>query len=194
MRNSIKFLCKIPVFGNLGITESKHHGSALIDVIYSIIFSLLPLWGGAFYYILENSNDKILSKTTYWQWFWKISENGLFFLYAATFVTPILIILINDRGYKKCFPSKPTFLLFSIIILCGSSFVVAWQTGQSTALSNSLYLLSVFVFCFSIVLYYFASVYRNAVILPDPAQKMRIGENEFFDKYEEHYKKKDMGE
>ena len=131
-------------------------------LIYTLIGSLLPLWGGA---ILIRG----LGQWQGWSFFW---QHGELAIYSATLLAPTVYLITRD--YKMI--GKRILLLITVVFLITATLLFAGvkscELYERTVDLRFLTHATIYVFLISIVISYLANVFEYARLDAD-IQKAR---------------------
>lgn len=135
--------------------------SAFKELTITLSISMCPLliWIFIGTYILDGRVVEV---------FYESIKNGELFLYAASVLAPIIYIAIEEpRSARAPFPTKPSHVGFTVLILVLCASVFGFQRSGKPLSGEIAVRVSIYLLVFSIILLYLALVYRYMRI-PEP--------------------------
>lgn len=168
---------RVPLFGPLVTCKFKDHTQAAAEFLSTIILGTMPLWLDGLSGSIHNDQTTPKPYIDIWK---QVVVNGELYLYCASFLAPIFYIALTDKHGDKPFPSKLSFLLSTTLILIVSAYLFSVKRSKETYDENLFMLISAFLFIFSALLLYLATVYRNFKTF-DFSEEMYKEEEDFTD-------------
>ena len=136
----------LPIFRVLKSTTRQHWAETFGALVFTIVFSLMPIWIGAV-------TQYLLSRPPDWMDYLRHGEFGL---YSAAMLAPAIYLILNDL--KEPFPRRGAFGLLAFVMLALSVTVYVGVTtivnvSETVFLLNESFLahLSVWLYLASVV-------------------------------------------
>ncbi|MEX2411862.1 MAG: hypothetical protein WD607_10945 [Candidatus Paceibacterota bacterium] len=172
-------ISKIPLFGMLIYCTFDDHKHTVQGILTMLFFALLPIIIMLVYDRFDLAENFTFSESLFHQ-----IKNGEFYIYATSFLSPVLWIILRERvNESKSFPHKLSHVIvfFSIWVICLIAFFYIRTTESiSSATIESSYI----IFFITVVLIYLVTIYDKSEL--DPAKKIRDSESNFTDKLKKH--------
>ena len=155
----------IPYVCGLPDTRREHHRAAAGDWVLSVLFSALPILLAAFAGILvdpsgPNFGELVVANVS----------RGELFLYSSAMLAPIIVFVSRDYDATVVLPSKLSFIVAIILILCVSVVVFSVdRAGMARWVQDEqgdkplLLWVSFGLYVFTVGLNYLALVYRSVL-------------------------------
>jgi len=176
----IEVVRKAPIISGLPDCHLKDYWAAIKEIVPNIFLSTMPIWGGAFIImILGESSD-------YWTAIDRNVNNGELFLYAASFLAPVVYMATVDPPGAEQFPSRLAHIivLIGIMILSALAFGVQ-KTGHKLDPIIGFNSSCLLVFA-SIFLLFIASIYQHKRLPKITEEDVHSNETDFREKYRKH--------
>ncbi len=176
----INIVRRLPIISGLPDCRPKDYCAAAKEVVSNIFLSTMPIWGGAFIIIiLGEASD-------YWTAIVSNVDNGELFLYASSFLAPIVYMATVDPPGAQQFPSRHAhvLVLIGIMVLSALAFGVQ-KTGHKLdpiaglKASCILFFAATFLLCI-------ASIYQHKRLPRLTEEDVHSNENDFREKYRKH--------
>ncbi len=171
---------KLPIFSGLPDCEPKDYLSAVKEVFPNIFLSTLPIWGGAFVVIISGQ------VSNYWAAIGINVSHGELFLYAASFMAPVVYMAAVDPPGAGQFPSRLSHILVLIGITVLSALAFGAQKAGHKLIPTVALDVSAILFAASIFLLYIASIYQHKRLPKLTEEDFHSNENDFRKEYKGH--------
>jgi hypothetical protein len=167
MKTPRSIIRSVPIFGGLVDAKWTDHREAIAELSCAFIFSTLPIWGGALLMLFDRGNS-----ASFWALLVITVMNGELFILATALFGSLFYIMykeIKENTQAQRFPSPLFFLVLPVVISVISALLFAFRRAVDMfnlgpVLNNEgLFVCSVMIYLFSLLLIYLAHVYRNVM-------------------------------
>ncbi len=176
---------KVPILGGLADCKGTDHAGAAREIFAGLLFSTVTFWlsAGLIFFQGKTSGGGFLQTVA--ESFAPTFNNGELFVFAVSFVGPIVYIAFDEPSWaKREFPQKlwHAMALFVLALACGALFA-AVKTGATLDMALVI-TASVWLAVVSVALRYLATVFNKA--RSRPAEEMREQTADFIEEFEKH--------
>lgn len=145
---------KIPLLCDLAECSISEHISAMKEIFFTLFFSFMPLWLGAFFIVASEGSSyaSVLNSIV------KNVSNGELLIYCNAIVAPIFFVALEEKKGKETFPSKIFHLSIFILVLIFSAVAFALQRVGFDFNDEFIMIVSLTSLVVSLVILYTSSV------------------------------------
>jgi hypothetical protein len=162
-KNLDKFLRKhLRMYAALRLSSRGDWGRATVELLITLVFGLLPIWVPLIVYPMFGLHAGTVQEIIYEQ----IKHGELYFL-ASALLAPIFYFTFpaaqNPSRAQRSFPSHQTliFIFFFYVILSVLAVAASKLQAETTGIPPRMVRLSVWLFGFSCVFFYFTLTVKN---------------------------------
>lgn len=166
------------LLGSLARATRQDWGEGALWVSFTLVFGLLPVYGGALLLVLLRSRVS-------WS---RFADRGEFAIYAAGLLAAALLVVFHE--YKVGFPERAMLGLFTVflLVLAALLFFLAFAADAAPGLAENVNrgvvrLLSLLVYVAAVALAFLLAVMKEALQQPNMegirAERMRRLESDF---------------
>lgn len=177
------FLKRIPILcGLIGCTRENHIETSK-EVFSNTVIGFMPVWLGG--WILYVTDTKSLPEPSFITSMLSTVRQGELYMYCTAILAPVFYLALKQERRMKRFPGAHSHILFVVIILVICAVAFGLLRAGVGLNQGFIFKFSVYLFCFSFVLSYLASVYDKSRG-PSAADEAKKEEDDFAGKFDEH--------
>lgn len=162
----------VPLVSSFLECSKRHRVEALKELLLVLGLSLLPIWGGALYATATATNADYVHSV------YQLIKNGELVLYSTSILAPIFYLVINEPVGDRQFPER--WFQGIIVIILFAVLLILFSAYKTTNGTPRLFHWSIYLYLISVLLLYFATVFRNWM---NDGPDIRQSEREFLDKF-----------